>query len=66
MALNGSPLIELLNEFELTETTESTCLLTQRSFQELINAEAKAVIGAAPTSETATVSRIAMARGPVS
>src|SRR5690625_6114396 len=47
MALNQSALIELLKELELTETTERIRLLTQRAFQELINAEATAVIGAA-------------------
>lgn len=46
MALNQSALIELLKELELTETTERIRLLTERAFQELINAEATAVIGA--------------------
>lgn len=48
MALNQSALIELLQELELTDTTERIRLLTQRAFQELINAEAATVIGAAP------------------
>ena len=48
MALTQSALIELLKELELTDTTERIRLLTQRAFQELINAEAAAVIGAAP------------------
>lgn len=48
MALNQSALIELLKELELTDTTERIRLLTQRAFQELINAEAETVIGAAP------------------
>jgi len=48
MTLNQSALIELLKELELTNTTERIRLLTQRAFQELINAEAETVIGAAP------------------
>ena len=48
MALNQSALLELLKELELTETTERIRALTQRAFQELINGEATAVIGAAP------------------
>ena len=48
MALTQSALIELLKELELTDTTERIRLLTQRAFQELINAEAETVIGAAP------------------
>jgi len=48
MALNQSALLELLKELELTDTTERIRLLTQRALQELINAEATAVIGAAP------------------
>ena len=48
MALSQSALIELLKELELTDTTERIRLLTQRAFQELINAEAETVIGAAP------------------
>src|SRR5690625_1349055 len=48
MALNQSALIELLKELELTDTTERIRLLTQRALQELINAEAETVIGAAP------------------
>lgn len=47
MTLNQSALIELLKELELTDTTERIRLLTQRAFQELINAEAETVIGAA-------------------
>lgn len=52
MALNQSALIELLQELELTDTTERIRLLTQRAFQELINAEAETVIGAAPYERT--------------
>lgn len=48
MAPGQSALIELLKELELTDTTERIRLLTQRAFQELINAEAETVIGAAP------------------
>ena len=48
MALTQSALLELLRELELTDTTERIRLLTQRAFQELINAEAETVIGAAP------------------
>src|SRR5690625_5617415 len=48
MALNQSALIELLKELELTDTTERIRLLTQRALQELINAEAETVLGAAP------------------
>ena len=48
MTLNQSALIELLKELELTDTTERIRLLTQRAFQELINAEAETVTGAAP------------------
>lgn len=48
MTLNQSALIELLKKLELTDTTERIRLLTQRAFQELINAEAETVIGAAP------------------
>lgn len=47
MALNQFALIELLKELELTDTTERIRALTQRAFQELIDAEARAVIGAA-------------------
>lgn len=48
MALHHSALLELLKELELTDTTERIRLLTQRTFQELIDAEAETVIGAAP------------------
>ena len=48
MTLDQSTLIELLKELELTDTTERIRLLTQRAFQELINAEAETVIGTAP------------------
>ncbi len=48
MTPGQSALIELLKELELTDTTERIRLLTQRAFQELINAEAETVIGAAP------------------
>src|SRR5690625_7026450 len=48
MALHQSALIDLLKALELTDTTERIRLLTQRAFQELINAEAETVIGAAP------------------
>ncbi|MCB1298556.1 MAG: IS256 family transposase [Microthrixaceae bacterium] len=52
MALTQSALLELLKELELTETTERIRALTQRAFQELIDAEATAVIGAAPYERT--------------
>lgn len=64
MALNQSALIDLLKELEITETTERIRLLTQRAFQELIDAEAETVIGAAPTNAATTVQRNATARGP--
>lgn len=52
MALTQSALLELLKELELTDTTERIRALTQRAFQELIDAEATAVIGAAPYERT--------------
>lgn len=48
MAVNQSALMDLLKELELTESTERIHLLTQRAFQELIDAEATVVIGAGP------------------
>ena len=53
MALTQSALIELLKELELTDTTDRIPALTQRAFQELIDAEATAVIGAAPYQRSA-------------
>ncbi len=53
MALTQSALIELLKELELTDTTDRIRALTQRAFQELIDAEATAVIGAAPYQRSA-------------
>lgn len=52
MALNQSALIELLKELELTDTTDRIRVLTQRALQEVINAEAAAVIGVAPYERT--------------
>lgn len=52
MALNQSALLERLKECELTEATERSSPLTQRALQELINAEAELIIGAAPYERT--------------
>jgi putative transposase len=48
MALNQSALLELLKELQLTDVSDRVRSATERLYQELIDAEAAAVIGAAP------------------
>lgn len=48
MALDQHALLDLLKELQLTETTDQIRAATQRLYQELIDAEATAFIGAAP------------------
>lgn len=48
MALNHDDLLALLKELQLTETTDQIRAATQRLYQELIDAEATAFIGAGP------------------
>lgn len=52
MTLNRSALIELLKELELTDTTECIRFLTRRAFQELLDAEAEALVDAACNEQT--------------
>ena len=47
MALDQHALLDLLKELQLTETTDQIRAATQRLYQELIDAEATAFIGAA-------------------
>lgn len=53
MALNQSALLELLAELKLTDTTDRVRQMTERLYQELIDAEAASVIGAEPYERTA-------------
>lgn len=53
MALNQSALLQLLAELKLTDTTDRIRQMTERLYQELIDAEAAAVIGAEPYERTA-------------
>lgn len=52
MALDQSALLELLAELKLTDTTDRIRQMTERLYQELIDAEAAAVIGAGPYERT--------------
>lgn len=48
MALDQSALLELLGELKLTDVTDRIRTATETLYQELIDAEAAAFIGAAP------------------
>src|SRR5215207_9155645 len=48
MALDQSALLELLGELKLTDVTDRIRIATETLYQELIDAEATALIGAAP------------------
>ncbi|OUZ09307.1 hypothetical protein BHE97_11365 [Aeromicrobium sp. PE09-221] len=48
MALGQSALLELLGELRSTDVTDRVRVATEKLYQELIDAEAAAVIGAAP------------------
>lgn len=52
MALNQPPLLELLGELKLTEVTDRIRTATETLYQELVDAEAAAFIGAAPFERT--------------
>jgi putative transposase len=52
MALNQSALLDLLGELKLTDVTDRIRVATETLYQELIDAEATAVIGAAPFERT--------------
>ncbi|MFX5734395.1 transposase, partial [Acinetobacter baumannii] len=52
MALDQSALLELLGELKLTGTTDRIRAATERLYQELIDAETAAFIGAAPYERT--------------
>lgn len=57
MALNQSALLDLLTQLKLTDVTDRVRSATEKLYQELIDAEATALIGAAPfqrTNERAT------------
>ena len=63
MALDQSALLELLGELHSTDVSDRIRLATQKLYQELIDAEATAFIGAAPYERSGgAVSRSAMAR----
>lgn len=53
MALDQSALLELLGELKLTDTTERIRVATETLYQELIDAETAAFIGAAPFERSA-------------
>lgn len=53
MALDQSALLELLGELHATDVTDRVRLATEKLYQELIDAEAAAVIGAAPFERSA-------------
>ena len=53
MAMDQSALLELLEELKSTDVGERVRVLAERAFQELIDAEASAVIGAGPWERTA-------------
>lgn len=53
MALDQSALLELLGELKLTDTTERVRVATETLYQELIDAETAAFIGAAPFERSA-------------
>ncbi|SNU01060.1 Transposase, Mutator family [Ruaniaceae bacterium KH17] len=48
MALGQSALLELMGELKLTDVTDRIRVATETLYQELIDAEAAALIGAAP------------------
>lgn len=48
MALDQSALLDLLGELKLTDVTDRIRVATETLYQELIDAEATAFIGAAP------------------
>ena len=52
MALDQSALLELLGELQDTDVSDRVRVATQKLYQELIDAEAAAVIGAAPFERT--------------
>ncbi|GMA90325.1 hypothetical protein GCM10025869_08540 [Homoserinibacter gongjuensis] len=54
MALDQSALLELLGELKLTDVTDRIRVATETLYQELIDAEATAVIGASPFERSAT------------
>lgn len=58
MALDPSALLELLGELKLTDTTDRIRAATERLYQELIDAETTAFIGAAPYERTTERSTI--------
>ena len=53
MALDQSALLELLGELHSTDVTDRVRLATEKLYRELIDAEAAAVIGAAPFERSA-------------
>jgi transposase-like protein len=54
MALDQRALLELLGELKLTDVTDRIRVATETLYQELIDAEATAVIGASPFERSAT------------
>ena len=52
MALDQSALLELLGELKLTDVTDRIRVATEALYQELIDAEAAAFIGASPFERT--------------
>ena len=62
MALDQSALLELLGELKLTDVSDRIRIATETLFQELIDAEAAAFIGAAPYERT--TDRVAARNGP--
>lgn len=61
MALDQSALLELLGELKLTDVTDRIRTATETLYQELIDAEAAAFIGAAPYERTGA--RVAQRNG---
>lgn len=64
MALDQSALLELLGELKLTDVTDRIRTATETLYQELIDAEAAAFIGAAPFDRTHPGSDDATQRQP--
>ena len=52
MALDQSALLDLLAQLKLTDVTDRIRIATEKLYQELIDAEASAFIGAAPFQRT--------------
>ncbi|MDP9890106.1 transposase-like protein [Pseudarthrobacter enclensis] len=52
MALDQSALVDLLGQLKLTDVTERVRTATEKLYQELIDAEATAFIGAGPFERT--------------